>query len=82
MILDSFDWSLELLVDPIRAAIMWRSGMNEIPHWLGRWSVPHAANCLEELLEYLAAILFFMAIATTFSIKALGCDSMAIERRG
>ncbi|NKB55832.1 MAG: hypothetical protein GKS00_05805 [Alphaproteobacteria bacterium] len=72
MMLDTFDWYLESMIEPIRSTFMGWSGLGEVPHWIGKQNLAQAANSLEELLEYMAAISFFMAIATAFSIKALG----------
>jgi hypothetical protein len=74
MMLDSFDWYLEHLADQLRATIMGHLGSNETPRWLGIDYIGQAANSLEELLEYLAALFFLMMIGTLFSIKAIGCD--------
>lgn len=74
MMLDSFDWYLEQLVDQLRATILGRSGTNDVPLWLGVNNAKQAANSLEELLEYLAALCFLMMIGTLFSVKTLGCD--------
>ena len=72
MVLDAFDWYLEHLTDQLWAPILGHSELNEAPRWLGGKYISHAANSLEELLEYLAAIFLLMMIGTLFSVKALG----------
>jgi len=74
MMLDTFDWYLEHLADRLLATILGISVANEVPRWLGFSYITVAANSLEELLEYLAALFFLMMIGTLFSIKAMGCD--------
>jgi H+/Cl- antiporter ClcA len=74
MTLDSFDWYLELLANQLRTTILGHSGTNEVPPWLGVMNMTQAANSLEELLEYLAALFFLMMIGTLFSVKVMGCD--------
>ena len=74
MMLDSFDVYLEQLADQLRATILEHSGTTEVPRWLGINYMTQAANSLEELLEYLAALFILMMVGTLFSVKALGCD--------
>ena len=74
MMLDSYDWYLEHLADQLRATILGHSGTNEVPRWLGIRYMTQAANSLEELLEYLAALFFLMMIGSLFSVKAMGFD--------
>ena len=74
MMLDSFDWYLKHFANQLRATISEHSGTNEVPRWISVNNMTQAANSLEELLEYLAALFFLMMIGTLFSVKAMGCD--------
>ena len=72
VMLDSFDWYLEHLTDQLRATILSQSEFNEVPRWLGVDYITQAANSLEELLEYLAAIFFLLMIGALLSVRAMG----------
>ena len=71
MLLDSFDWALDDLAAQLRGMVM---GSSEAagPRWLGPDDLSQAANSLEELLEYLAALLFLMTMGRLYGVRALG----------
>ena len=80
MMLDTFDWYLEHLADRFRATILGISEASEMPRWFGVDYMTQAANSLEELLEYLAALFFLMTIGTLFSVITMGCDLPANQK--
>lgn len=73
MLLDTFDWYLQLSANSLLRTVFGPSIENEALRWYGEDYVTYAANSVEELLEYLAALLFLMMIGTLFCVKALGC---------
>lgn len=76
MLLDSFDQEIANFVDSLWTAILGAAGSpkNAAPF------ITAAANSLEELLEYGAALCLLMAVATLYSIRTMGCNRPAEAR--
>jgi hypothetical protein len=78
MMMDTFDWHMQQFTNRFLNTVFGASIENEALRWYGERYVTYAVNSLEELLEYLAALLFLMTIGCVFSIRKLGFDQPAI----
>jgi hypothetical protein len=76
MLLDSFDQYIANFVDSLSTAILGAAGS---PTKAAPF-VTAAANSLEELLEYSAALCLLMTVATLYSIRTMGCNQPAEAR--
>ncbi|MGI9579225.1 MAG: hypothetical protein ACR2OH_13570 [Microthrixaceae bacterium] len=71
MMLDSFDWVLQGFLDPAQELVGGSAETVGVA-WLAGDPINRAANSVEELLEFLAALFFLMMVGAFFSVSALG----------
>ena len=73
MMLDSFDWVLQSIVDRVQELVGATPDTVAVA-WLAGEPISQAANSVEELLEFLAALFFLTMVGAFFSVRALGWD--------